>query len=382
MVIQFYSPKKLIVGSNAVLQVTNVLQELQVSNVFLLYSRSAVSEELLQSLRKQGEKQVKLTRYAMPKGEPTFTMLRTAVSLFQEERCDGVVAIGGGSAIDLAKAVAAISKNPTQKFAQLGMQSLIERYPLVAIPTTAGTGSEATKISVLIDEVENVKFNPGHPDLIPDVAILDPNLTLTVPKQVTAQTGIDALTHAIEAYVSTKANDVSDFYALQAIRLIHQSLRKAYNEPNDVMTREKMLLGSYYAGLAFSNASTNLAHATGRALGTMWGLPHGLSVALTHPFVAQHFYESSQTRYDKIARLLDLQSGEEVARYLFTLNDELHLWDDAQKLVQVDFINSIKTMTTNALNGNGILTNAKVPTMEDIEDIFYHLFNHLAVVHS
>ena len=382
MVIQFYSPKKLIVGTNAVLHVIDVLHELHVSNVFLLYSRSAVSSELLQLLRTQGDKRVMFTCFEMPKGEPTYAMLRIAVSLFQEARCDGVIAIGGGSAIDLAKAVAAISKKPEQKFEQLGNQSSIERYPLVAIPTTAGTGSEATKISVLIDEVENVKYNPGHPDLIPDVAILDPNLTRTVPKQITAQTGIDALTHAIEAYVSTKANDLSDFYALQAIELIHQSLRKVYHEPNDLKAREQMLLGSYYAGLAFSNASTNLAHATGRALGTMWAIPHGLSVALTHPFVVQHFYESSQTRYDKIATLLGLQSGEEVAHYLLTLNDEFHIWHDAKKLLQVDFINSIEIMTTNALSGNGILTNAIVPTKEEIEDIFYHLFNHLAVVLS
>jgi alcohol dehydrogenase class IV len=382
LVIQFYSPKKLIVGTNAVLHVIDVLHELHVSNVFLLYSRSAVSSELLQLLRTQGDKRVMFTCFEMPKGEPTFAMLRIAVSLFQEARCDGVVAIGGGSAIDLAKAVAAISKNPKQKFEQLGNQSSIERYPLVAIPTTAGTGSEATKISVLIDEVKNVKYNPGHPDLIPDVAILDPNLTRTIPKQITAQTGIDALTHAIEAYVSTKANDLSNFYALQAIHLIHQSILKVYHETNDLKAREQMLLGSYYAGLAFSNASTNLAHATGRALGTMWAIPHGLSVALTHPFVVQHFYGNSQTRYDKIATLLGLQSGEEVAHYLLTLNDELHIWQNAKKLLQVDFINSIEIMTTNALNGNGILTNAKVPTKEDVEDIFYHLFNHLAVVLS
>ena len=382
MVTQFYSPRRLVVGSNAVFQLADVFHDLQVSNVFLIYSRSAVNNELLQSLLTLSSKRVMFTCFEMPKGEPTFAMLRIAVSVFQEKCCDGVVAIGGGSAIDLAKAVAAVSKNPRQKFEQLGNQSSIERYPLVAIPTTAGTGSEATKISVLIDEVENVKYNPGHPDLIPDVAILDANLTLTVPKQMTAQVGIDALTHAIEAYVSTKANDLSDFYALQAIQLIHQSLRIVYNEPEDVTNREQMLLGSYYAGLAFSNASTNLAHATGRALGTMWNVPHGLSVALTHPFVAQYSYESSGARYDKIATLLGLQSGEEVARYLLTLNDELHIWHDAQKLLQVDFINSIETMTTNALNGNGILTNAKVPTKEDVEYIFYHLFNHLAIVHS
>lgn len=382
MVLQFYSPRKLIVGSHAVLQVGDVLYELNVSNVFLLYSRTAVSDELLQSLCTQGGERVTFTCFEMPKGEPTFVMLRAAVSLFQKEHCDGVVAIGGGSAIDLAKAVAVISKNLNQKFEQLANLSSIERYPLVAIPTTAGTGSEATKISVLIDEEKNVKYNPGHPDLIPDVAILDPNLTLTIPKQITAQTGIDALTHAIEAYVSTKANDVSDFYALQAIDLIHQSLRKVYDEPSNLEARKRMLLGSYYAGLAFSNASTNLAHATGRALGTMWAIPHGLSVALTHPFVAQYSYESSQTRYAKIARLLGLKSGEEVARYLFTLNDELHIWNDAQKLLQVDFINSIETMTTNALNGNGIFTNAKVPEKEDVEAIFNHLFNYLAVVHS
>lgn len=225
MGIEYCAPKKLVYGENTFFEIVPNLLNLNVQRVFVLFSGSALKCEFHQSLKQLClDANIHVSFFEMPKGEPTMALLEIATKLFRKNHCDGVVAIGGGSAIDLAKAVAAISKNESQSFQSLAELKKFDRYPLIAVPTTAGTGSEATKISVLTDSRVHVKYNPGHVDLIPDVAILDPVLTLNVPKYVTAFTGIDALTHAIEAYVSTKANEVTDFFALQAIQIDRKSV--------------------------------------------------------------------------------------------------------------------------------------------------------------
>lgn len=380
MGVEFFTPKKLVSGENTFLEIVPNLINLNVRRAFVLYSGSALKYELQQSLKSLClDANVHVSFFEMPKGEPTMALLETACKLFLKNNCNGVVAIGGGSAIDLAKAVAAISKNESQSFRSLGELKIIDRYPLIAVPTTAGTGSEATKISVLTDSSVQVKYNPGHVDLIPDVAILDPVLTLNVPKHVTAFTGIDALTHAIEAYVSTKANEVTDFYALQAIRMISQSIVEAYHHPTNIQARSKMLLGSYYAGLAFSNASTNLAHAMGRAIGSKWNLPHGQSVAILHPFVVNYSIVGCKDKYDDIARALALTDGNEVERYLLNLNQELHVWDDVKFIADNEFLNSIDEMTRNAMSGSGILTNHQVPTAMDVQQIYLDLYEYLKI---
>ena len=380
MGLEFYTPKKLVYGENTFFEIVPNLKTFHVQRAFVLYSSSALTNELQQSLKSLClDANIHVFFFEMPKGEPTLALLEIANKLFRKNNCNGVVAIGGGSAIDLAKAVAAVSKNESQTFRSLAELQKIDRYPLIAVPTTAGTGSEATKISVLTDSRVRVKYNPGHVDLIPDVAILDPILTLNVPKHVTAFTGIDALTHAIEAYVSTKANDVTNFYALQAIQMISQSVVKAYYHPTNIQARSQMLLGSYYAGLAFSNSSTNLAHAMGRAIGTKWNLPHGQSVAIMHPFVVKYSIKSCKNQYDDVAKALALTDGSEVERYLLNLNHTLQVWDEVKFIAEDEFLNSIEEMTCNAMSGNGILTNHQVPTATDVHQIYLDLHEFMKI---
>jgi len=378
--VEFFTPKKLVYGENTFLEIVPNLIHLNVQRAFILYSGSALTDELKQSLKSLClNANVHVSFFEMPKGEPTIALLEIARKFLLKNNCDGVVAIGGGSTIDLAKAVAAISKSEERSFRTLATLQQIDRYPLIAVPTTAGTGSEATKISVLTDSSIQVKYNPGHVDLIPDVAVLDPVLTVNVPKHVTAFTGIDALTHAIEAYVSTKANEVTDFYALQAIQLINQSIVEAYHQPMNIQARSKMLLGSYYAGLAFSNASTNLAHAMGRAIGTKWNLPHGQSVAILHPFVVNYSIASCKGKYDDIAKALALTDRDEVEHYLLQLNQELQVWDNVKFIAEEKFLHSIEEMTHNAMSGNGILTNQLVPTAADVRQIFIALHEYMKI---
>ena len=364
-----YLPKEVRFGQNRVQELMEIAEALHMKKAFVLYSKSAVGQRLA-TLQAQLPQAV---FYEMPTGEPTTTMLEAALAHLTSKQCDGVIAIGGGSVIDLAKALAVLAKMPELTLADMATTKRIERLPLVAVPTTAGTGSEATKVTVIIDEQQGIKLNPGHPALIPDVVVLDALLTVNLPKSFTAFTGLDALTHAIEAFVSTNATPLSDFYALEAVRLLTDHIEVVYEEPHNLAAREGMLLGSFYAGIAFSNASTNLAHATGRALGTKFHLPHGQSVALMHPFVVEYSMESCADRYDEIAAQIGLKQGEELVLYLQGLNDQFGVWQSAKTLIDQLTIEAIREMTKSALNGNGILTNRQVPTALEIVQLFTQL---------
>ena len=350
-------------------ELPTIAEALQMKKAFVVYSKSAVGQRFapLQAQLPQA------VFYEMPKGEPTTTMLQEALHQLTSEQCDGVIAIGGGSVMDLAKALAVLAKMPELTLSEIATTKRIERFPLVVLPTTAGTGSEATKVTVIIDEQQGIKLNPGHPALIPDVVILDPLLTVNLPASVTAFTGLDALTHAIEAFVSTNATSLSDFYALQAVKLLTANIEVVYEKPHNLAAREAMLLGSFYAGIAFSNASTNLAHATGRALGTKFHLPHGQSVALMHPFVVEYSMESCRERYDQIAAQIGLEQGQQLVPYLQQLNDKFGVWQSAESIVDQLTSETIEDMTKSALSGNGILTNRQVPTAQQIEQLFIQL---------
>lgn len=364
-----FLPKEVRLGENRTEELPTIAEALKMKTPFVVYSKSAAGQRFA-TLQAQLPQAV---FYEMPKGEPTTTMLQEALHQLTSEQCDGVIAIGGGSVMDLAKALAVLAKMPELTLSEIATTEAIERLPLVAVPTTAGTGSEATKVTVIIDEQQGIKLNPGHPALIPDVVILNPLLTVNLPKSVTAFTGLDALTHAIEAFVSTNATPLSDFYALQAVKLLTDNIEIVYEKPHNLAAREGMLLGSFYAGIAFSNASTNLAHATGRALGTKFHLPHGQSVALMHPFVVEYSMESCRERYDQIAAQIGLEQGGQLVSYLQELNDKFGVWQSAESIVDQLTVETIEDMTKSALSGNGILTNRQVPTAQQIEQLFMQL---------
>lgn len=359
-------PKQVLLGEGTFEQLPSLINQLHMERVFIVYSGSALNRNL-QQLRQQLKE---AEFYEMPKGEPTLDVLAHAFEQLRLADCDGLVAIGGGSAIDLAKALAALAKNPHVELMDFAKMESFDRLPFIAVPTTAGTGSEATKVTVITDSSKGVKLNPNHPDFIPDMAVLDPLLTINVPKNITANTALDALTHAIEAYVSTNATSLSDFYATEAIKLITENIKIVYAEPTNVLARQHVLLGSYYAGIAFSNASTNLAHAMGRALGAKFLLPHGQSVALIHPFVVEYSMKSSKNKYEAISKIIGLQDAEMLSNYLYALNDELGIWKCAQTIANNLSEEAIEEMTINALSGNGILTNRQVPSSQDITKLF------------
>ena len=246
-----------------------------------------------------------MTLWPCPAGEPCVTDVCAAVAQLRDARCDGVVAFGGGSVLDAAKAVALLVANPEQTLGEMTEHSELQpRLPLIAVPTTAGTGSETTNVTVIIDAVSGRKQVLAHASLMPDVAILDAALTEGVPTSVTAMTGIDALTHAVEAYSARHATPFTDSLAMGAIAMIGEALPKAVGCGQDLAARENMLLASCMAGMAFSSAGLGLCHAMAHQPGAALHIPHGLANAMLLPTVMGFNRMVCRGRFSQIGRAL------------------------------------------------------------------------------
>ncbi|WP_240666671.1 iron-containing alcohol dehydrogenase [Longirhabdus pacifica] len=384
-----YAPRVVTIGSGSLQKIGEYVVALHAKHVFViagsLLSNETISSTFQRSIEQHG---LDATYFTHTKGEPTTEHLQAVLMKIKECGADCIVAIGGGSVMDLAKAASVFAVNEQMSLDAIPNENCLRRLSFIAIPTTAGTGSEATKITVIKDVKTGVKKNPGHHTLIPDVAILDPELTISLPQSITAYTGMDALAHAMEAYVSTKATPCSDFYALESMRLIAASLPLAYQNGNDIKAREQMLLGSYYAGIAFSNASTNLAHAAGRPLGAHYNMPHGLCVALLLPFVVEYGLHVCEERYATVAGVLypnnslkpsysNAVAAKKVMIFIEQCNDTFGIlqagWEYLNKGQAFEDI--VPTLVKDAMAGNGIRSNQIVPTEEDVEEIYKKLWS-------
>lgn len=328
-------PKITYIGKGAVNQLINVLDTLAISYPLIVTDAMMVKlgyveklEKLLQAKKKQ------YGIYADTVPEPTDTSIKAGIKQVRDCGFDSVIAIGGGSVIDSAKAIAIVSK--------LGGEIRDYKYPhnvksgglpLIAIPTTAGTGSEVTQVTIIKDEQHNEKMLCTGTGFVPAAALVDYELTLSTPQRVTADSGLDALTHAIEAYVSRKANSFTDIQALAAMKIIVQNLRKAYQDPQSESAREAMMLGSHLAGIAFANASVALVHGMSRPIGAHFYIPHGLSNAMLLPVLTEFSIPAAQNRYATCARVIGVaseQDSDKVAcqnliEELKALNRDLHV---------------------------------------------------------
>jgi alcohol dehydrogenase class IV len=239
--------------------------------------------------------------YSDIRSEPELAHVAQGLDTVRRERCDVIVAVGGGSCIDTAKAVAAMATNEGTIGDYRGNARFqFPPLPLVAVPTTAGTGSEVSKVTVITDPVNEVKMMISQPELLPRAALVDPLLTLSCPPSVTAATGVDALCHAIEAYLSRKSHPLTDALALGAVKLIAENIESAYKDGSDIEAREKMAAGSMMAGIAFSNASVTLVHGMSRPIGALFHVPHGISNAMLLPAVMEF------TKPQAVQRLADI----------------------------------------------------------------------------
>ncbi|WP_051404940.1 iron-containing alcohol dehydrogenase [Bacillus cihuensis] len=386
-------PRNILIENGAINHLDKIVASKGGSKIFILMdsflAKSPINlhQKVKQILMNSGLESKVFTDFS---GEPTTKNVEDALIQLNAFQGDCVIGIGGGSAIDLAKALSVFGENKDMEWDTITQYQRLDRLPLFAVPTTSGTGSEVTKVMVITNLDTNIKMNPSHPNLVPDVAILDPELTLSLPPSFTVYTGLDALSHAIEGFLSNKASIMTNLFSLEAINKIGNALPKVYENGADIESRRDMILASCYAGIAFSNASTNLAHATGRALGARFHIPHGLSVALLMPFVMRFSLDSCRDQLAEIAMALGANPslGENdkalyVIRTLEDYNEQFGIWRDGLKYMDSQqLIVEMPTLVTDTLSGNGIATNRKVPTEHDIQVIYYLLAEKLSKTDS
>lgn len=266
--------------------------------------------------------------------DPTFAVVAQAQKSYAG--CDGIVAVGGGSVLDTAKAVGAAVSNGKPATQLTGLLKVRKRLPaFIAVPTTAGTGSETTVAAVISDTATHSKKQLLDPNLVPSIAVLDPALTTGLPAHTTAHTAMDALTHALEAYVATYADAGTNEKARIAVKLIYQNLPQVMQQPGDLAAREALLVASFFAGMAFTRTYVGYVHAFAHTIGGLYGVPHGLANAVLLPHVMAFFLPTSAPRFAQLADLVGLsQPGDSTDAKAQRFIDSLFAMNEAFKIPQ------------------------------------------------
>ena len=324
-------------------------------------------------------------RFAGVRPDPTMENVDDGLAALRENDCDGVIALGGGSSIDCAKAIAVMATNEGSIRDYAGIGKIKNPgLPLIAVPTTAGTGSEVTRVCIISDTENDVKMLLIDPHLTPTVAIVDPELTYSMPKSLTAATGVDALTHAIEAYVSVKHQPITDALALSAISRISQNLTRAFRDPGDKAAFAETMQGSLEAGMAFTNSSVCLVHGMSRPIGACFHLPHGLSNAILLPAVVEYSLPGAPERYRDVAVAMGLDvppadvhaAGRALTDALTQLNLDVEIPGPAElKIDRKEWERLAPKMAADALASGSPNNNPRVPTAEEIVALYMKLWD-------
>lgn len=284
-------------------EIPDILRSNECSSVIIVTDEGIVKHGLTDNLCRILEKNgIAYAVYSGTCANPTTKNVAEALELYKSNGCSGIIGFGGGSSMDCAKALGACIAKPGQPLSKMkGILKVHKRIPvLIAIPTTAGTGSETTLAAVITDTDTRHKYAINDFSLIPRYAVLDPKTTLSLPPSITAATGMDALTHAVEAYIGNSTTRETRENALKAVGLIFENLHVAYEDGSNVQARRNMLYASYYAGCAFTKSYVGYVHAVAHTLGGEYDIPHGLANAILLPFVLEAYGEKI---YPKLARL-------------------------------------------------------------------------------
>jgi alcohol dehydrogenase class IV len=374
-------PRVMRVGAGASMLLPDVLAQFGLSKPFVMSDPYLVgqgrAEPLMDALARAGMK-ARLFGDTMP--EPDVASIERAVEALRRGEHDCVVGFGGGSPMDSAKAVAVLATHggAMRDYKAPHIQD-DPGLPVIAIPTTAGTGSEATRFTIVTDSVNDEKMLCIGLAYLPIAALVDYELTLTMPPRLTADTGIDALTHAIEAYVSRRANAISDRFAIDAMRLIAPNLRRAFHDGLDRAAREAMMLGATYAGIAFSNSSVALVHGMSRPIGAHFHVPHGLSNAMLLPLVTAFSSRHALERYAHCAVAMGIAAEREpsstaverLINELAALNRELTVPSpQAYGIPHDKWQRLLPTMVEQAFASGSPANNPRVPTPEEMRALY------------
>ncbi|GAK04957.1 LOW QUALITY PROTEIN: alcohol dehydrogenase [Geomicrobium sp. JCM 19037] len=374
-------PKELVYGQDSLQQVGLLSKKL--GNRALIISDEVMRElgvvaEVSELLYDQNIDSVVYLGIA---GEPKDTYVTDALQLIRQQQCDHIVAVGGGSCIDTAKAAAVVHTNGGQirDYMNQAKMAIEPGIPLIAVPTTGGTGSEVTDATVITDVSDEMKMMIKQPAFMPEVAIVDPRLTLTTPREITAAVGIDSVTHALEAYLSKDAHPFTDQLAVNALSLLLDNLRDVYHHGDRYEARHQVMYAAMLAGMAFSNASLCLVHGMSRPIGAKFHVPHGISNAMLLPVVLEYTVPACEQRLYELAckvrperESYPKQTGAKaLVEDLLRLCQDLNIGNfQSYGITEEDYMKSREKMAEEALLSGSPGNNPRVPDKKEIVTLY------------
>ena len=380
---EFQNSTKIISGKNSI---ANIPAELNFydSKRPLLISDTVLNQigtvQKIANSIKDGDIEIGYTFTEVPQ-DSDLKVINELCKIYKENNCDSIVAVGGGSVIDTAKGVRMLISQDVLDINDLMGDEILKygkHIPFIVIPTTAGTGSEVTLVAVIEDKIKNVKMEFISYFLLPDVAILDSQLTVSLPKKATASTGIDALCHAIEAYSCIQKNPMSDSYAISAISLIKENLLKVVENGKDEEARLKMANASLMAGVSFSNSMVGLVHAIGHSLGAICHIPHGDAISILLPHVMEYNLDVCKENYEKLLyfftsedKYLKIPKEERAEKFIEKVReliDDLHDKTGLPNKLEISD-EDIEKVAKTSINDGAIIVNPKKADYEDIVEI-------------
>jgi len=373
-VLVFEIPSRVFFGQAAANQIGSIVRTFNIQAALIVCDQgvkaAGIMTPILLSLE---EAEVTVNVFDKVTANPSDSLIAEAVEYARNLSVDIVIAVGGGSSLDAAKAINILLTNdgPIQRYEGID-QVKRQTLPLIAIPTTSGTGSEVTSFSIITDSENKRKMVIGGKFVGATIAVLDPELTIKLPPAITAATGMDAMTHAIEAYFSTNASVMSDVNALKAIELLYENLEIAVKNGSDIAAREAVMLGSMLAGFAFNSALLGLAHAIAHPLGALYNIPHGVANAMVLPHVVAFNGQGNEDKIINIGRAMNLADGELSADQIAKKIDELNARISIPRLNQYIQKSDFALIVSDALVEPSLMTN---PRKVKSQDILYILEN-------
>lgn len=379
----FVIPNHTVVGTNVLSEAAPLLKKMG-NKAFTVTGRHvAVSDMMKQLTALLDENGIDCVIFDGITGEPTDTMIEKGVEMLKSSGCDFIIGIGGGSPLDSAKAIAAMAVNEGSIADYNGKEITGEILPLAAIPTTAGTGSEATKFTVITDSEKGIKMLLKGDVLVPKLAIVDSSFTVGAPKSVTSATGLDALTHAVEAYTSRKAFSMTDTLAVSAVKRIMKYLPIAYREPDNSLAREQMSVAALEAGICINNSSVTIVHGMSRPIGALFHVPHGMSNAM---LLKECLSFAVSGAYEKFANLgretgvaSDSDSDETAAeKFIDSLQSICDVCEiptlEQYGIDRDEYYSKISKMATDAVASGSPANTVKEVTVDDCIEIYKKLY--------
>lgn len=377
MSFKYFMPTQVESGNGVSGKTGEFIKELGATRVLVVTDKGVRAANLLEGIEKSlQEVNLDYEIYDEVEPNPSAETIRRGTEYLKKHHCDAVLAVGGGSSIDTAKAIAVMANNPGDILDYEGVGKILTPpLPMIAIPTTAGTGSEVTNSTVITNKETSFKLAVLSSYVFPKLAILDPALTLHLPQGITAATGMDALTHAIESYTSKAASPLSQALAIQAVKMIGENLTKSYFVGTDTEARENMLIASLIAGAAFAQSRLGNVHAISHTLGGVFNIPHGIANAALLPFVMKFNLPACAERYKDIAVALGndvsglstMEAAEKAIETVIEMNQSMNIPLNIQELgVSLEYVSKL---VQDAMRSGNVIINPRLTKADDIQSI-------------